>query len=138
MKVQEAMHKGVEWRAPETPLVDIAKTMKEHDVGIVPIGKDDKLVGMVTDRDIVCRALVEDGDLTRRTAGDVMTKKVVYCYEDETVEDAIHVMEDNAIRRLPVINRDKRLVGMLSLGDLSHRVPRELSGELVGRVSAHH
>ncbi|RME67818.1 MAG: CBS domain-containing protein [Alphaproteobacteria bacterium] len=132
------MHKGVDWRTPETPLSEIAKIMREHDIGAVPIGENDRLVGMVTDRDIVCRGLAQDGDLSKLTARDVMTKGIVYCRADEDIEDAIHLMEDKKIRRLPVIDKNKRMVGMLSLGDLSHIVGRELSGELATAVTAHH
>jgi CBS domain-containing protein len=138
MKVKEAMHEGVEWRAPNTPLTDIAKVMKDNDVGAVPIGENDRLVGMVTDRDIACRAVAEARDLSKTTAGDVMTRNVIYCMENEEVQDAIRIMENKQVRRLPVINDEKRMVGMLSLGDLSHAVSHDLSGELAAAVANHH
>jgi len=138
MKVKEAMHKGVEWREPKTPISEIAKIMKESDIGAVPIGDDDKLVGMITDRDIACRAVANGMDLSKTTAGDVMTKGIIFCMENEDVEDAIHLMENKQIRRLPVINDKKRMVGMLSLGDLSHSVSHELFGELGEAVTEHH
>jgi len=138
MKVKEAMHEGVEWRAPDTPLVDIARVMKDNDVGAVPIGENDRLVGMVTDRDIACRAVAESRDLSETTAGDVMTKNVIYCMADEEVQDAIRIMENKQVRRLPVIDDEKRMVGMLSLGDLSHAVSYDLSGELAAAVADHH
>jgi CBS domain-containing protein len=138
MKVKEAMHEGVEWRAPDTPIADIAKVMKDSDVGAVPIGENDRLVGMVTDRDIACRAVAEALDLSKTTAGDVMTRNVIYCMENEEVQDAIRIMENKQVRRLPVINDEKRMVGMLSLGDLSHAVSHDLSGELAAAVANHH
>jgi CBS domain-containing protein len=138
MKVKEAMHEGVEWRAPDTPIADIAKVMKDSDVGAVPIGENDRLVGMVTDRDIACRAVAESRDLSKTTAGDVMTRNVIYCMENEEVQDAIRIMENKQVRRLPVINDEKRMVGMLSLGDLSHAVSHDLSGELAAAVANHH
>lgn len=138
MKVKEAMHKGVEWREPATPISEIANVMRVNDVGAVPIGENDRLVGIITDRDIACRAVAKRMDLAKTTAGDVMTKGVVYCTENEDIEDAIHLMENNEIRRLPVINDKKRMVGMLSLGDLSHCVSHELVGELAEAVSEHH
>jgi len=138
MKVKEAMHKGVEWREPTTPISEVAKVMKENDVGAVPIGENDRLVGMITDRDIACRAVANGMDLSKTTAGDVMTKGIIFCTENEEVEDAIHLMENKQIRRLPVINDKKRMVGMLSLGDLSHSVSHELVGELAEAVSEHH
>ncbi|WP_308910499.1 CBS domain-containing protein [Pseudokordiimonas caeni] len=138
MKINQVMHAGVDWVSPETPLSAIAKVMRDHDIGAVPVGEKDKLVGMITDRDIVCRALAEGRDISKLKARDVMTKGIVYCRTDEDVEDAIHLMEQKQIRRLPVIDKNKRMVGMLSLGDISHRVGHELSGELAEAVTAHH
>ncbi len=138
MKVKEAMHKGVEWRGPKTPISEIAKVMKDNDVGAVPISENDRLVGMITDRDIACRAVANGMDLSKTTAGDVMTKSIVYCTENEEIEDAVHLMENKQIRRLPVINDKKRMVGMLSLGDLSHSVSHELVGELAEAVAEPH
>lgn len=137
-KVSQAMHQGAEWCSPDTLVSNVAKIMQENDVGAVPIGENDKLIGMVTDRDITCRAVAAGADLSKTTARDVMTEGIIYCTEDEDLEDAVHLMEDKQIRRLPVINKDKRMVGMLSLGDLSHSVSHELSGELLEDVSAHH
>ncbi len=138
MKVKEAMHKGVEWREPATPISEIAKVMRENDVGAVPIGQNGRLVGIITDRDITCRAVANRWDIAKTTAGNIMTKRVVYCTENEDIEDAIHLMENNEIRRLPVVNDEKRMVGMLSLGDLTHSVSHELVGELTEAVSEHH
>lgn len=138
MKVKDAMHKGAEWLPPTTPLVEIAKKMRDLDIGAIPIGENDKLIGMVTDRDITCRAVAKGGDCTRLTARDVMSKNIVFCRDTESVEDAIRIMETKKIRRLPVINGEKRLVGMLSLGDVSHALPNALTGEVFAAVSAHH
>ncbi len=138
MKVKQAMHEGVEWRSPDTPLFELARIMRDEEIGAIPIGENDRLVGMVTDRDIVCRALAEGRDPVKLTARDVMTEGVFYCLEDEDVEDAIHLMENKRIRRLPVINRAKRMVGILSFSDVSHTVSHELAGELAEAVSLHH
>jgi CBS domain-containing protein len=138
MKVKEAMHKDAKWVSPDTPISRIAKMMKDLDVGALPVGKDDRLVGMVTDRDIICRAFADSADPSRLTAGEVMTKGIVYCKADEDIEDALRLMESKQIRRLPVIDDNKRMVGMLSLGDVSHAVARTLSGEVLTAVSAHH
>ena len=138
MKVKQAMHPGVDWCAPDTLLSDIARIMRDSDVGAVPIGEKDKLIGMVTDRDIVCRGFTDGRDPTSLTARDVMTRGIVYCTEDQSIEDAIHLMENKQIRRMPVINDKKRMTGMLSLGDLSHAAGHELTGELAEAVSAHH
>ncbi|MBP2237149.1 CBS domain-containing protein [Sinorhizobium kostiense] len=138
MRTEEAMHPGVRWIGPETDLRTIARIMKEEDVGALPVGENDRLIGMVTDRDVTVRALANGDDIESLTARDVMTKDIIYCRTTESVEDAIHLMEAKRIRRLPVINEDKRMVGMLSLGDISHCSSQELTGELVKAVSAHH
>ncbi|ATU94997.1 CBS domain-containing protein [Phyllobacterium zundukense] len=138
MKVSEAMHRGVNWVAPDASLAQIAKIMKNDDVGAVPVGENDRLIGMVTDRDIALRALAGDRDTASLTARDVLTKGVVYCRTDETVENAVRLMESKQIRRLPVIDDNKRMVGMLSVGDISHHSGRELMGELMAAVTASH
>lgn len=138
MKVKQAMHSGVEWCAPDTPIREIARLMKEKDVGAIPIGENDRLVGMVTDRDITCRGVSKGGDLDKMKARDVMTQGIIYCTEDEDLEDAIHRMEERQVRRMPVLNAKKRMTGMLSLGDLSQRASYMLSGELIESVAAHH
>ena len=138
MKVKSAMHHGVEWCSPDTPIIEIAKIMKLEDIGSVPVGENDRLVGMVTDRDIACKAVASGANLSKTTARDVMTEKIYYCSEDEDVSKAVQRMEEQKIRRLPVINKAKRMVGMLSLGDLSHMVPMNLSGDALKAVTAHH
>jgi CBS domain-containing protein len=138
MKVKNAMHKGAEWVAPETPVAQIARKMKELDVGSLPVGENDKLIGMVTDRDITCRAVANGHDVGKLTARDVMTRGIFYCRDSEDLDDALRIMESRQIRRLPVIDENKRMVGMLSLGDISHAASHELSGELCAAVSDHH
>jgi CBS domain-containing protein len=139
MKVKEAMHKGVDWVSPDTPITEIAKLMREHDIGSIPIGENDRLIGMVTDRDIVCKGLAEDGfDAGRKTARDVMTQGVHCCREDDDLAKAVHHMETLKVRRLPVINKSKRMVGILSLGDVGCSAPGDLLSECVKSVSAHH
>lgn len=139
MKVKEAMHKGVDWVSPDTPVTELAKLMRAHDIGSIPIGEDDRLVGMVTDRDIVCKGLAGDGfDASRATARDVMTEGIHCCREDDDLAKAVHHMETLQVRRLPVINKSKRMVGMISLGDVSHSTSGDLLAGCVKSVSAHH
>ena len=139
MKVKEVMHKGVEWVGPDTPLTEIAKLMRQHDIGAVPIGENDKLIGMVTDRDIVCKGLARNSfDASRATARDVMTEGIHCCREDDDLAKAMHHMEKLRVRRLPVINKSKRMVGIVSLGDISHSASDDLLSECVKSVSAHH
>jgi CBS domain-containing protein len=138
MKVKNAMHKNAEWVSPETPIAQIAKKMKDLDIGSLPVGENDRLIGMVTDRDIACRGVANGKDVSKLTARDVMSKGIVYCNDTEDLDDAVRLMETKKIRRLPVINEQKRMVGMLSLGDVSHAASREMSGEVIAAVSAHH
>jgi CBS domain-containing protein len=138
MKVKDAMHKGCEWVGPDMTLAEVAKKMRDLDVGAIPIGKSDKLVGMVTDRDIACRGVAEGKDCSKLKAGDVMTKGIIYCSESEELDDALRIMEQKKIRRLPVLNDKKRMVGMLSLGDISRAASHELTGEVMSAVAEHH
>ena len=138
MKVKDAMHKGAEWVTPQTALADVARKMRDLDIGAMPVGENDRLIGMVTDRDITCRGLANGGDCTKLTARDVMSKGIVYCNDSEDLEDALRIMEQKQLRRLPVINDKKRMVGMLSLGDIAQAASHELSGEVTAAVSAHH
>src|SRR6266576_1883190 len=121
MKVKDAMHKGVDWVSPDTPLTELAKLMCEHDIGAIPIGENDRLIGMVTDRDIVCKGLAQDSfDVSSAIARDVMTPGNHCCREDDDLAKAVRHMEMLEVRRLPVINKSKRMVGMLALGDFSN------------------
>lgn len=138
MKVKDVMHTGVEWVSPDTPVADVAKKMREHDVGAIPVGEDDRLIGMVTDRDITIRAVAGDKDISELSAREVMTSGVVYCRDTEDVGDAIRIMESKQIRRLPVIDENKRMVGIIALGDISHSGSRDLAAEVMKAVSAHH
>ena len=139
MKVKEVMHKGVDWVSPDTPLTELAKLMREHDIGAIPIGEADRLIGMVTDRDIVCKGLAQDNfDVRSATARDVMTPGIHCCRDDDDLAKAVRHMEAVQVRRLPVINKSKRMVGILSLGDLGSSAPGNLVLEWVKGVSAHH
>lgn len=138
MQVDKIMHAPAEWVEAKTPVIDVARRMKHADIGALPVGKDDRLIGMVTDRDLVLRVLAEGSDPTRTTAEQVMTSGIVWCLTTQTVEDATHMMEQKQIRRLPVIDEKKRLVGMLGLGDIANAMPRQLLGELVNAVADHH
>jgi CBS domain-containing protein len=139
MKVKDAMHKGVEWVSPDTPVPELAKLMCERDIGAVPIGENDRLIGMVTDRDIVCKGLAQDSfDARRATARDVMTAGIHCCRDDDDLAKAMRHMEELKVRRLPVINKSRRMVGILSLGDLSHAAAGNLLSECVKSISAHH
>jgi CBS domain-containing protein len=138
MKVKDVMHRGVTWVDPTTPVREIARMMRDGDIGSVPIGENDRLVGIVTDRDIICRGIADNGDCNALTARDVMSKPIIYCRADDELEHALRIMEKNKIRRLPVIDENKRLAGILALGDISEIGGQEKAGEVMRSVSAHH
>jgi CBS domain-containing protein len=138
MKVSEVMHKGTFWVSPDEPIAKVAAVMQSEDVGAVPVGENDRLIGMVTDRDIALRGFAEGCDPLQLTARDVMTGPITYCLADEDIEDAVRLMEMKQIRRLPVIDRKKRMVGMLSLGDVAAQTPQSICTETLRAVSAHH
>ena len=136
MKVKEIITRDPQCVTPDALLVEAAQKMKALNVGMLPICDNDRLVGTVTDRDITLRAVAEGFDPKVTTVRQVMTREVVYCFEYQSVKDAAQLMEDRQIRRLPVLNEDKRLVGILSLGDLAVRTGRDrLAGEVLERVS---
>ena len=139
MKVKDVMHKGVDWVSPDTPVSEIAKLMKGHDIGCIPIGENDRLIGMVTDRDIVCKGLASNNfNAARATAREVMTSGIHCCRDDDDLAKAVHHMEQLKIRRLPVINKSKRMVGMISLGDIGQFANGELVSGCVKSIAAHH
>jgi CBS domain-containing protein len=139
MKVKDAMHKGVDWVSPDTPVTEIAKLMCAHDIGAIPIGENDRLIGMVTDRDIVCKGLAREGfDPARASARDVMSEGIHCCREDDDLAKAVRHMQELKVRRLPVVNKNKRMVGILSLGDVSQSAPSDLLSQCVKGVSGHH
>lgn len=138
MDIFKAMHPQAHWAQADTPVSDVARMMETHDIGAVPIGQDDRLIGMLTDRDIVLRVVARGLNPDITTAQQAMTAGIIWCRTTEAVEDAIYVMTQKKIRRLPVIDDAKRFVGMLSLGDIAHSVSRDLSGEVIRAVSDHH
>ena len=138
MKVKDVMHTGATCVEPTTPVREIAKRMRESDVGALPVMANGHVVGIVTDRDLACRAIADSGDVGKMTARDVMTRDVVCCSPDDDIDVAIEVMEAKQIRRLPVTDSHKAMIGMLSLGDISHKLSKEKSGEVLRAVSGHH
>jgi CBS domain-containing protein len=137
MQVKEVMTRGVECTRPAASLQEAARKMRDLDVGPLPVcGDNDRLVGMLTDRDITIRAVAEGQDPKTARVQDVMTPDITYCFEDQDLTEASRLMEQNQIRRLVVLNRDKRLVGIVSLGDLAVKTGNErLSGEALEQVS---
>lgn len=138
MKVKDAMHNGMICVEPGTKVWEIARQMRDNDIGAMPVRADGKLVGMVTDRDITCRAVADGAGRGELTAQDIMTRNVISCAPEDDIAVAVKAMETKKIRRLPVIDSQHDLLGMLSLGDVSHKLNKELSGEMLRAVSAHH
>ena len=134
-KISDVMTAHARCIGPDSTLVDAARQMRELDVGSLPICDNDRLAGMVTDRDLVLRGIGEGLDPRSTPIRDVMSPGIVYIFEDQDVEEAARVMEVKQIRRLPVLNRDKRLVGIVSLGDLAVEAGAALSGEALQEIS---
>jgi CBS domain-containing protein len=136
MQVQDVMTREVELIDPNTTIRDAAKKMREEDVGALPVGEKDRLVGMITDRDIVMRAVAVERSPANTMVRDVMSEKICYCFEDESLEQAAKNMADHQVKRLAVLNRNKRLVGMLALADLGRCEPNAAQIALRG-ISKH-
>jgi CBS domain-containing protein len=118
MKIREAMTRDVRMVRPDQTIREAAHLMAELDIGALPVEDSDRLVGMITDRDIAVRAVAE-GHGADTMVRDVMSAEVKYCFDDQSVEEVTRNMGEQRLRRLPVVDRNKRLVGILSLGDLA-------------------
>jgi len=137
MQVKEIMTKDVQCISPDTTLQDAARKMRDLNVGPLPICDNDRLGGMVTDRDIIIRGVAEGRNPGTTPVRDVMSSNVFWIFEDQDVHEASDLMKEKQIRRLLVLNRDKRLVGIVSLGDLAVDTGDEhLSGSTLEAVSS--
>lgn len=134
MKVSKVMTRDVQLIEPAQTIRDAAKLMAVMDAGIMPVREGDRLVGMITDRDITVRAVAE-GKGPDTSIREVMIEDVKYCYEDDDTEDVARNMADIQVRRLPVLTRDKRLVGIISLGDMAVSDEPGKAGEAVTGIS---
>jgi len=133
MQLREIMAKNVEIIHPDAPVKEAAAMMRSLNIGGLPVCDGDRLVGFVTDRDITVRSTADGRDPTKTQVRDAMTPEVVYCFEDQNVQEAARLMESKQMRRLPILSRAKRLVGIVALGDLA-RDPK-LGGKILKRVS---
>lgn len=134
-QVKDVMSANCEWISPETSVADAAKSMRDKDIGFLPVGENDRLIGMVTDRDIVMRNVAEGKDSGATQVRDVMTPKTYYCYDDQDVEEVCNNLGEIQVRRLPVVSRDKRLVGVVSLGDLAQSASRANIGQTEQQIT---
>lgn len=134
MLIRDAMTRDVRTVSPSASLREAARAMSDMDVGALPVEEGDRLVGMVTDRDIAVRGIAI-GKGPDATVGEVMTHEVLYCYDDEDVEDVCENLADMQVRRLPVVSRDKRLVGIVSLADIAAAESSENAGQALEGIS---
>ena len=134
MKVSKCMTRDVELVSPTQTIRDAAQMMAELDAGALPVQQDDRLVGMITDRDIAVRAVAQ-GKSPETPVRDVMSPELLYCFDDQEIEDVSRNMGEVKVRRLPVVNRDKRLVGIISIGDLARKEEQTLTGSTLARIS---
>ena len=136
MNVKDIMTRDVEVVHPDDAIKEAARKMRDRDIGFLPVCDGDRLVGVVTDRDLILRGLAEGTDPGTNIGRDLMTSPVVYCFDDQDVKEATRLMEDHQIRRVAVLRREnKRLVGVLSLGDIARSSTRKVSGEVLESVS---
>ena len=139
MKVQECMSRDVRVISPDDTIERAAQMMAQIDAGVLPVGKNDKLVGMITDRDIAIRGVAE-GCKPDARVGDIMSQEVLYCYDDEDTDEVLENMAEIQVRRMPVVNHDKRLVGIVSISDIAKDEEKEAGEALrdITRPSALH
>ena len=138
MKVKDVMTEHAEWISPSDSIQSAARKMKDLDVGCLPVGENHRVIGIVTDRDIVVRGVCDGADAKSTEVRDVMTPHITYCFDDQDVQDAGELMREKRIRRLVVLNRQKRLVGIVSLGDLAVESGDEhLAWQTLERVCEH-
>lgn len=135
--VRDAMHAGCECIGENQSVLDAAKRMEQLDIGAMPIcGQDDHLKGMITDRDIVVRVLAQDKDPATTMAGKLAQDRLLFTRADTPIDQALSLMEEHAVRRLPVLDENKRLCGMITEADIAMHVPQERTGEMMGAIAA--
>ena len=134
MKVSEIMTRDVRLLSPDQTIREAASLMADVDVGSLPVGDNDRLVGIITDRDIVIRAVAQGKSADTKVA-EVMSKEMLYCFDTDEIDDVARNMGKAQVRRLPVVNSDKRLVGIVSLGDLARNDDPATIGRTVTKVS---
>ena len=134
MKVRDVMSRSVQLTTPSEDIQQAARLMGEIDAGVLPVAEGDRLIGMITDRDITVRA-VAAGKSPDTPVAEIMSEEVLYCFEDENGEKVSRNMADNKVRRMPVLNREKRLVGIISIGDLARSDNPTTTGKAVSEIS---
>ncbi|WP_029030837.1 CBS domain-containing protein [Salinarimonas rosea] len=135
MKVSDVMTRGAALASPTDTIAAVAKRMADDDLGFLPVGDDARMVGMITDRDIVVRAVAQGRDPNSVKVSEVMTTDVRYCFEDEDLDHVVQNMGNLQVRRLPVVDRDKKLVGVVSLADSARDHDTEAAGIAMSGVT---
>ena len=135
-QIKDVMSQNTQFITPDTTLQAAAQIMAEQDLGFLPVGENDRLVGTLTDRDIAVRATAQGENPATTTARDIMTPKTYYCYDDQTTTEICQNLSEIQVRRLPVVNRDKRLVGVVSLGDLAQKASAQTIGQTEQGITA--
>jgi CBS domain-containing protein len=133
--VRDVMSNRVEVIPPSCSLKEAAETMRKLDIGSIPVCEGQKLIGIVTDRDVTIKGVASGKDLSELVVKDVMTSPIVYLFDDATIDDAAHIMEEKQIRRLVVVDRDKKLVGVVALGDLAKKINETKAGKILEKIS---
>ncbi len=132
--IRDIMTTTCTWVSPEISIAGAAKIMRDQDIGCVPVGENDRLIGTLTDRDIVIRVIASKRDATEIPVRDAMSKKLLYCFDDQTADEIVQNMAAMQIRRLPVVNRQKRLVGMVSFADLAKAATPDLYAKAQAQI----
>ncbi|MEQ8196150.1 MAG: CBS domain-containing protein [Rhodospirillales bacterium] len=135
LKIRDVMTPQVELIDSHAVLVEAARKMRDHDIGALPVEKNDKMIGMITDRDVAIRAVAESKDPLTETVENSMTGGIEYCFDDQPIGEISEMMSAKQLRRLPVVDRDKKLVGIVSLGDLSQKASSSEAAEVLEHIS---
>ena len=138
IKINERMSTHIVSVEPERPVRELAKIMRDEHVGCIPVTADNQLLGMITDRDIACRSVAEERDPDETLARDIMTTPAYTCHTGELLVDAAQVMEDQQVRRLPVVDDDGKIVGLLTADDLAWHTDHLLVGDVIEAVYERH
>jgi CBS domain-containing protein len=136
MKTQEIMTRKVQLAEPTLPIAKAAQKMRDLNIGFLPVCENDRLIGTLTDRDITIQSVAQGRDPRLASVREIMSQQVFYCYEDDDIEHAAEHMKEREVRRLVILNREKRLVGVLSLGDIARASgEQQLAGETLGQIA---
>ncbi len=135
-KTKDVMTRQVDVISPEASIAEAALRMRTGDFGLLPVGENDRMIGAISDRDIVVRAIAQ-GKSPDTQVREVMSEGILWAYDDDSVEDAVKIMSKHQVRRLPIINHDKRLVGIMALGDLAvNKAERQPAAKALAEISA--